>query len=97
MGYSQQVITFCFQNQNKIELISQFLYQFRIYLHLQVFGSAGVIGNPMGFARRLGIGIRDFLSVPAQSILQVFFLFFFFFSFLEFASLVDTLKTGCFI
>ncbi|XP_038879510.1 uncharacterized protein LOC120071354 isoform X2 [Benincasa hispida] len=36
----------------------------------KVFGSAGVIGNPMGFARRLGIGIRDFLSVPAKSILQ---------------------------
>ncbi|XP_022960657.1 uncharacterized protein LOC111461381 isoform X1 [Cucurbita moschata] len=36
----------------------------------KVFGSAGVIGNPMGFARRLGIGIRDFLSVPAKSVLQ---------------------------
>ena len=38
---------------------------------LQVFGSAGVIGNPMGFARSLGVGIRDFLSVPAKSILKV--------------------------
>ncbi|XP_021627253.1 uncharacterized protein LOC110625875 isoform X2 [Manihot esculenta] len=36
----------------------------------KVFGSAGVIGNPMGFARSLGLGIRDFLSVPARSILQ---------------------------
>ncbi|XP_031736163.1 uncharacterized protein LOC101204937 isoform X2 [Cucumis sativus] len=36
----------------------------------KVLGSAGVIGNPMGFARRLGIGIRDFLSVPAKTILQ---------------------------
>ncbi|XP_022149965.1 uncharacterized protein LOC111018256 isoform X3 [Momordica charantia] len=36
----------------------------------KVFGSAGVIGNPMGFARRVGIGIRDFLSVPARGILQ---------------------------
>lgn len=38
---------------------------------MQVFGSAGVIGNPMGFARSLGLGIRDFLSVPARGILQV--------------------------
>ncbi|KAE8077724.1 hypothetical protein FH972_016258 [Carpinus fangiana] len=36
----------------------------------KVFGSAGVIGNPMGFARSLGLGIRDFLSMPARSILQ---------------------------
>ncbi|KAJ6753416.1 VACUOLAR PROTEIN SORTING-ASSOCIATED PROTEIN VPS13 [Salix purpurea] len=36
----------------------------------KVFGSAGVIGNPMGFARSLGLGIRDFLSVPARSFLQ---------------------------
>ncbi|XP_065855428.1 uncharacterized protein [Euphorbia lathyris] len=36
----------------------------------KIFGSAGVIGNPMGFARSLGLGIRDFLSVPAKSILQ---------------------------
>ncbi|XP_059667459.1 uncharacterized protein LOC132312914 [Cornus florida] len=36
----------------------------------KVFGSAGVIGNPMGFARSVGLGIKDFLSVPARSILQ---------------------------
>ncbi|XVE86346.1 hypothetical protein DITRI_Ditri18aG0027900 [Diplodiscus trichospermus] len=36
----------------------------------KVFGSAGVIGNPMGFARSLGVGIRDFLAVPAKSILK---------------------------
>ncbi|EXB26144.1 Putative vacuolar protein sorting-associated protein 13C [Morus notabilis] len=36
----------------------------------KVFGSAGVIGNPMGFARTLGLGIRDFLSVPARTIFQ---------------------------
>ncbi|XP_050382411.1 uncharacterized protein LOC126799284 isoform X2 [Argentina anserina] len=36
----------------------------------KVFGSAGVIGNPMGFARSVGLGIRDFLSVPARSIFQ---------------------------
>ncbi|XP_012458527.1 uncharacterized protein LOC105779317 [Gossypium raimondii] len=44
----------------------------RQFLHemYKVFGSAGVIGNPMGFARSLGVGIRDFLAVPAKSILK---------------------------
>ncbi|KAL6005778.1 hypothetical protein ACLOJK_032032 [Asimina triloba] len=37
---------------------------------VQLFGSAGVIGNPMGFARNVGLGIRDFLSVPAKGIFQ---------------------------
>lgn len=36
----------------------------------KVLGSAGVIGNPMGFARSLGLGIRDFLSVPARNLNQ---------------------------
>ncbi|XP_052202477.1 uncharacterized protein LOC127808127 isoform X2 [Diospyros lotus] len=36
----------------------------------KVFGSAGVIGNPMGFVRSMGLGIRDFLSVPARSVIQ---------------------------
>ncbi|XP_027357140.1 uncharacterized protein LOC113866515 [Abrus precatorius] len=36
----------------------------------KLFGSAGVIGNPLGFARSMGLGIRDFLSVPAKSIMQ---------------------------
>ncbi|GAB2222927.1 hypothetical protein Drorol1_Dr00017059 [Drosera rotundifolia] len=36
----------------------------------KLFGSAGVMGNPMGFARRVGLGIKDFLSVPAQGVLQ---------------------------
>ncbi|XP_050228405.1 uncharacterized protein LOC126677693 isoform X2 [Mercurialis annua] len=36
----------------------------------KVFGSAGVIGNPIGFARSLALGVKDFLSVPARSILQ---------------------------
>ncbi|GMN48147.1 hypothetical protein TIFTF001_017325 [Ficus carica] len=40
------------------------------FLMKLVFGSAGVIGNPMGFARTLGLGIRDFLSVPARTIFQ---------------------------
>lgn len=38
---------------------------------LQVFGSAGVIGNPMGFARSMGLGLKDFLSAPVQSVFQV--------------------------
>ncbi|XP_039053808.1 vacuolar protein sorting-associated protein 13A-like [Hibiscus syriacus] len=44
----------------------------RQFLHemYKVFGSAGVIGNPMGFARSLGVGIRDFLAVPAKSFLK---------------------------
>eukprot|EP00268_Persea_americana_P023609 TRINITY_DN23168_c0_g2_i2.p1 TRINITY_DN23168_c0_g2~~TRINITY_DN23168_c0_g2_i2.p1 ORF type:complete len:2954 (+),score=526.87 TRINITY_DN23168_c0_g2_i2:1710-10571(+) len=36
----------------------------------KVFGSAGVIGNPMGFARNVGLGIKDFLSVPAKGVFQ---------------------------
>ncbi|XP_057965676.1 uncharacterized protein LOC131156193 isoform X2 [Malania oleifera] len=36
----------------------------------KVFGSAGVIGNPVGFARNMVLGVREFLSVPAKSILQ---------------------------
>ncbi|XVF82463.1 hypothetical protein PTKIN_Ptkin16aG0050400 [Pterospermum kingtungense] len=44
----------------------------RQFLHemYKVFGSAGVIGNPMGFARSLSVGIRDFLAVPAKSLLK---------------------------
>lgn len=50
------------------------IYQLVLTLLLlmnQVFGSAGVIGNPMGFARRVGHGVKDFLSVPAKGVLQV--------------------------
>ncbi|KAK4756247.1 hypothetical protein SAY87_006374 [Trapa incisa] len=36
----------------------------------KVLGSAGVIGNPIGFARSLGLGIKDFLSVPTRNVLQ---------------------------
>ncbi|CAA7410691.1 unnamed protein product [Spirodela intermedia] len=36
----------------------------------KVFGSAGLIGNPMGFARNVGIGIKDFLSVSSKGIVQ---------------------------
>ncbi|EPS58719.1 hypothetical protein M569_16094, partial [Genlisea aurea] len=44
----------------------------RQFLHemYKVFGSAGVIGNPVGFARSLGLGIRDFFSFPVWSALQ---------------------------
>ncbi len=37
----------------------------------QVFGSAGVIGNPMGFARNVGFGLKDFVSASRRGILQV--------------------------
>ncbi|KAJ0968161.1 hypothetical protein J5N97_025078 [Dioscorea zingiberensis] len=36
----------------------------------KVFGSAGVIANPMDFARNVGIGIKDLLSVSTQGIVQ---------------------------
>ncbi|OWM73838.1 hypothetical protein CDL15_Pgr018898 [Punica granatum] len=36
----------------------------------KVLGSAGVIGNPIGFARSLSLGIKDFLSVPTRNVLQ---------------------------
>ncbi|VFQ83984.1 unnamed protein product [Cuscuta campestris] len=44
----------------------------RQFLHemYKVLGSAGVIGNPMGFARNVTLGIKDFLSAPLQSALQ---------------------------
>jgi len=44
---------------------------FHYLVNLKLFGSAGVIGNPLGFARSMGLGIRDFLSVPAKSIVRV--------------------------
>ncbi|KAF8412691.1 hypothetical protein HHK36_000659 [Tetracentron sinense] len=37
---------------------------------LKEFGSAGVIGNLMRSTRNVGLDIKDFLSVPAKSILQ---------------------------
>ncbi|XP_020578400.1 uncharacterized protein LOC110023361 isoform X2 [Phalaenopsis equestris] len=36
----------------------------------KVFGSAGVIGNPIGFARNVRLGLKDFLSVSSKGILQ---------------------------
>ena len=40
-----------------------------------MFGSAGVIGNPMGFARNVAVGIKDFLSAPSRSVSKVIILF----------------------
>ncbi|GAB4836767.1 hypothetical protein Ancab_001679 [Ancistrocladus abbreviatus] len=50
-------------------LIKHYTKQF-LHEMYKVFGSAGVIGNPMGFARSVGLGVKDFLSVPAQGVLQ---------------------------
>ncbi|KAJ1693233.1 hypothetical protein LUZ63_009931 [Rhynchospora breviuscula] len=36
----------------------------------KVFGSAGVIGNPMGFARNVGLGLKDFFSASSKGLLQ---------------------------
>ncbi|KAF8413950.1 hypothetical protein HHK36_001947 [Tetracentron sinense] len=38
---------------------------------IYVIDSSGVIGNPLGFAGNVGLGIKDILSVPAKDILQV--------------------------
>jgi hypothetical protein len=42
----------------------------RLHEIYKVLGSAGVIGNPMGFARSVGLGIKDFLSIPARSFMK---------------------------
>lgn len=44
---------------------------FLLIINTQVFGSAGVIGNPMGFARNVALGIKDFLSAPSRSVSKV--------------------------
>ncbi|XP_022855282.1 putative vacuolar protein sorting-associated protein 13D [Olea europaea var. sylvestris] len=54
-------------------LISHYTRQF-LHEMYKVFGSAGVIGNPMGFARSLGLGIKDFLSLPIWNVFQVYHL-----------------------
>lgn len=36
----------------------------------KVLGSAGFLGNPMGFMQSLGSGVRDFVSSPARSFVQ---------------------------
>lgn len=48
------------------------IIKFHGNIMLQVFGSAGVIGNPVGFARSLGLGIKDFFSLPIWSVFQVY-------------------------
>ncbi|KAK8954444.1 hypothetical protein KSP39_PZI002557 [Platanthera zijinensis] len=47
-------------------------YYMRQLLHeiYKLFGSAGVIGNPIGFARNVKLGIKDFLSVSSRGIVQ---------------------------
>ncbi|XP_051121162.1 uncharacterized protein LOC127244726 [Andrographis paniculata] len=50
-------------------LVSHYTRQF-LHEMYKVFGSAGVIGNPVGFARNLGLGIKDFFSVPIWSVFQ---------------------------
>ncbi|XP_031475875.1 uncharacterized protein LOC116247732 isoform X3 [Nymphaea colorata] len=36
----------------------------------KVFWSAGVIGNPMGFVRNVGLGIKEFILVPVKGVWQ---------------------------
>ncbi|XP_057796881.1 intermembrane lipid transfer protein VPS13 isoform X2 [Salvia miltiorrhiza] len=50
-------------------LVSHYTRQF-LHEMYKVFGSAGVIGNPVGFARSLGLGIKDFFSLPIWSVIQ---------------------------
>ncbi|KAK4403231.1 Vacuolar protein sorting-associated protein 13 [Sesamum angolense] len=50
-------------------LVSHYTRQF-LHEMYKVFGSAGVIGNPVGFARSLGLGIKDFFSLPIWSVFQ---------------------------
>ncbi|KAL6580643.1 hypothetical protein OROMI_008667 [Orobanche minor] len=50
-------------------LVSHYTRQF-LHEMYKVFGSAGVIGNPVGFARSLGLGIKEFFSLPIWSVFQ---------------------------
>ncbi|EYU33513.1 hypothetical protein MIMGU_mgv1a0233772mg, partial [Erythranthe guttata] len=50
-------------------LVSHYTRQF-LHEMYKVFGSAGLIGNPVGFARSLGLGIKDFFSLPMWSVFQ---------------------------
>ncbi|KAL8141634.1 hypothetical protein V2J09_014666 [Rumex salicifolius] len=52
------------------EIVSKHYTKQFLHEMFKVFGSAGVIGNPMGFARRVGHGIKDFLFVPAKGVLE---------------------------
>ncbi|KAH7441415.1 hypothetical protein KP509_03G037800 [Ceratopteris richardii] len=36
----------------------------------KVLGSVGLLGNPMGFMKSLGLGVREFVSAPAKSFVQ---------------------------
>ncbi|KAL3830664.1 hypothetical protein ACJIZ3_019466 [Penstemon smallii] len=50
-------------------LVSHYSRQF-LHEMYKVFGSAGVIGNPLGFARSLSLGIKDFFSLPIWNVIQ---------------------------
>ncbi|XP_011075732.1 uncharacterized protein LOC105160162 isoform X3 [Sesamum indicum] len=50
-------------------LVSHYTRQF-LHEMYKVFGSAGLIGNPVGFARSLSLGIKDFFSLPIWSVFQ---------------------------
>ncbi|KAG9141648.1 hypothetical protein Leryth_015341 [Lithospermum erythrorhizon] len=50
-------------------LVRHYTRQF-IHEMYKLFGSAGVLGNPIGFARSVGLGIKDFLSVPVRGLFK---------------------------
>lgn len=50
-------------------LVKHYMWQL-LHEIFKLFGSAGVIGNPIGFARNIKLGIEDFLSVSSRGIAQ---------------------------
>ncbi|KAF8369723.1 hypothetical protein HHK36_032255 [Tetracentron sinense] len=74
-GILQSIVAFTFDDQAVAKMEIQ---QKGIASHsngvlnefLEVFDCAGVIGNPLGFAKNVGLDIKDFLSVPAKGIFQ---------------------------
>ncbi|CAL9110355.1 unnamed protein product [Musa acuminata var. zebrina] len=52
------------------EIITRHYMRQLLHEMYKVLGSAGVIGNPMGFARNVGLGIKDFLSFSGKGVLQ---------------------------
>ncbi|KAK6160539.1 hypothetical protein DH2020_003920 [Rehmannia glutinosa] len=69
--FKQLVLSHQIASWESIEeiLVTHYTRQF-LHEMYKVFGSAGVIGNPVGFARSLGIGIKDFFSLPIWSVFQ---------------------------
>ncbi|KAK6918056.1 Vacuolar protein sorting-associated protein 13, DH-like domain [Dillenia turbinata] len=53
-----------------LEILSRHYGRQLLHELYKILGSAGVIGNPMGFVRNVGLGIKDFLSVPARTVFQ---------------------------